>query len=107
MLPSFFIDRPNFAIVLSIVIALAGLSALWVIPVEQFPPITPPVVQVGAVYPGANAEVVANTVAAPIEAQVNGVEGMLYMSSTSTDSGAYSLAVTFEVGTDPDIAAVN
>jgi multidrug efflux pump len=107
MISALFIRRPNLAIVISLVIVLAGLLALQVIPVAQFPPITPPTVQVTASYPGANAQVVAETIAAPIEAQVNGVENMMYMNSTSTDTGAYTLTVTFDIGTDPDIATVN
>ncbi len=107
MLASFFIDRPKFAFVISIVITLAGIIALLQLPVAQFPPITPPVVQVTASFPGASAEVVEATVAAPIEAQVNGVENMLFMSSTSANDGSYSLQVTFAVGTDPDINSVN
>lgn len=107
MSPQFFIDRPNFAIVISIVIALAGLLALSVIPVAQYPDITPPQVQVSATYAGASAEDVANAVGAPIEAEVNGVDDMLYMESTSSGSGSYSLSVSFAVGTDPDLAAVN
>lgn len=107
MSPQFFINRPNFAIVISIVIALAGLLALSVIPVAQYPDITPPQVQVSASYAGASAEDVANSVAAPIEAEVNGVDDMLYMESTSSSSGSYSLSVSFAVGTDPDLAAVN
>ncbi len=107
MFSALFIRRPNLAIVLSVVVVVAGLLALRAIPVAQFPPITPPAVQVTATYPGANAQVVAETVAAPIEAQVNGVEDMLYMSSTSSDAGSYSLTVSFEVGTDPNLAAIN
>ena len=107
MIASLFIDRPRFAGVISIVITIAGLLAITAIPVAQFPEITPPVIQVTAVYPGANASVVADTVASPIEAQVNGVDGMQYMSSTSTDNGTYSLQVTFEAGADPDLAQVN
>ncbi|HEU5019787.1 MAG TPA: multidrug efflux RND transporter permease subunit [Pseudolabrys sp.] len=106
MFSDFFIRRPNFSIVVSIVIVLAGLISLTVIPVSQYPKITPPVVQVRATYPGADAEVVANSVAAPIEAQVNGAKNMMYMSSTSTN-GSYSLSVTFQIGTDPDLAAVD
>ncbi len=102
-----FIRRPRLAMVLSIVITVAGLLAIAVIPVAQFPEITPPVVQVEAVFPGADAETVADTVGAPIEAQVNGVDGMLYMSSSSSNNGVYSLQVTFAVGTNPDIAQVN
>ncbi len=107
MLSEFFIDRPKFAFVISIVIALAGLIAIQAIPVAEYPEIAPPQVTVQASYPGANAAVVRDTVAAPIEAQVNGVDDMLYMSSTSSNDGSYNLTVTFAVGTDPDIAAVN
>ena len=107
MLSATFIRRPKTAIVISLVLTLMGLIAYRVLPVEQFPDITPPVVRVTATFPGASAEVVENTVAAPIEAQVNGVDDMLFMSSSSSDSGRYSLAITFAVGTDPDLAAVN
>jgi len=107
MLSRIFIERPRLAMVMSIFITLAGLIALFNIPVAQYPPITPPVVRVTAVYPGANAKVLADTVAAPIEKEVNGVDKMLYMSSTCSNNGLYSLAVTFEVGTDPDIDQVN
>lgn len=107
MISAFFIDRPRFAFVISIVLTLAGLIALTVIPVAEYPDITPPQVQVTANYPGANSAIVRDTVATPIEEQVNGVDGMLYMSSKSSDDGSYVLTVTFAVGTDPDIAAVN
>jgi hydrophobe/amphiphile efflux-1 (HAE1) family protein len=93
--------------VIAAVTILAGLLALTHIPVAQFPPITPPEIQVAASYPGANAQVVMDSIAAPIEDQVNGVENMLYMSSSSTNNGGYALTVTFAVGTDPDIAQVN
>lgn len=104
---SFFIDRPVFAAVIAIIITLGGLVALKVTPIAQYPNIAPPTVQVSAFYPGATAEVIANTVAAPIEQQVNGVDGMTYMSSTSASSGNMTLTVTFEPGTDPDMAQVN
>jgi len=107
MISRLFIDRPRFAGVLSIVVTLLGLIALTAIPVAEFPPIAPPVVEVTATFPGANAEVVAESIAAPIEAEVNGVEDMIYMSSSSGNDGSYTLSVTFAVGTDPDIAAVN
>lgn len=107
MISFLFIDRPRFAMVIATVTMLAGLLALSQIPVAQFPPITPPEVQVTASYPGANAEAVMGSIGAPIEDQVNGVENMLYMSSTSTNTGGYSLTVTFAIGTDPNIAQVN
>ncbi len=106
MFSRFFIERPIFANVLAIVTILFGLVTLFALPVEQFPQITPPTVKVTTVYPGANAQVVADTVAAPIEQQVNGVERMLYMSSTSANDGSYSLTVTFDVGTNLDMAQV-
>ncbi len=106
MFSRFFIDRPIFASVLSIVITLAGAIALFTLPVTQYPEITPPTVEVSAVYAGANSQVVADTVAAPIEQQVNGVEGMMYMSSQCTNDGAYTLNVTFRSGTDLNLAQV-
>ncbi|WP_438751059.1 efflux RND transporter permease subunit [Pararhizobium sp. O133] len=102
-----FIGRPRFAMVIAVVMLIAGTVALLQIPVAQFPQITPPEVQVSASYPGANATVMTDSVGAPIEEQVNGVEGMMYMSSSSSDNGTYSLTVTFEAGTDPAIAQVN
>ncbi|HLW26563.1 MAG TPA: efflux RND transporter permease subunit, partial [Kiloniellales bacterium] len=102
-----FISRTRLAMVISVVISLAGFIALQVLPVQQYPNITPPTVNVSAVYPGASAEVIADVVAGPLETAINGVDNMLYMSSTSSNAGQYSLAVTFEVGTDPDIAQVN
>ena len=106
MISKFFINRPIFATVLALLMVLAGVVALEPLPVAQFPDITPPTVQVSAVYPGASAETVARTVGAPIEEQVNGVDGMIYMSSSSSSSGQYTLTVTFEVGTDVDMATV-
>src|SRR5246127_1557883 len=106
MISRFFIDRPIFAAVLSIVITLTGAIALLWLPIAQYPPITPPAVAVTINYPGASAQVVADTVAAPIEQQVNGVEGMLYMSSQMGNDGSYLLAVTFDIGTDLNTALV-
>ncbi len=102
----FFIDRPVFAIVTSLLLLLAGGIAALSLPIAQFPQITLPTIQASAFYPGANAGVVEEGVAQPIEAQVNGIEGMSYMSSTSSGSGSYSLSVTFELGVDADIASV-
>jgi multidrug efflux pump len=106
MFSRFFIDRPIFASVLSIVIALAGVLAIFNLPLSQYPLVAPPTVQVKCSYPGASAQVVAETVAAPIEQQVNGVEKMLYMQSSCTNDGAYSLAVTFEQGMNMNMAQV-
>lgn len=106
MISTFFINRPIFATVLSILIVIAGLVALQGLPVEEYPTITPPTVVVRAQYPGANATTIANMVGTPIEQQVNGVEGMLYMSSSSSSTGTYTLTITFEVGTDLNMATV-
>src|SRR5215207_11057545 len=102
----FFIDRPVLAWVISIVIVIAGLAAAWFLPIAQYPEITPPTVQVTCQYAGASARVVADTVAAPIEQQVNGVEDMLYMSSQCTNDGTYNLTVTFALGADLNMAQV-
>jgi HAE1 family hydrophobic/amphiphilic exporter-1 len=106
MFSRFFIERPIFANVIAIVTMIIGVVALVGLPVEQYPQITPPTVQVTAIYPGANARVLAETVAAPIEQQVNGVERMIYMASTCSNDGTYSLTITFEVGTNLDMAQV-
>ena len=106
MISHFFIDRPIFAGALSIVITLAGGVAVFTLPVAQYPDVTPPTVQVTAVYPGANAQTVLDTVAQPIEAQVSGVEGMDYMSSQCANDGSYTLTVTFKLGMDSDMAQV-
>ena len=105
-LSHFFIDRPIFSTVISVVITLAGAVALVNLPIAQYPPITPPAIQVTISYPGASAQVVADTIAAPIEQQVNGVEGMLYMSSQMGNDGSYNLLVTFDVGSDLNTALV-
>jgi len=102
----FFIERPIFSTVIALVIVIAGGVTVPMLPVAMYPEITPPTVRVSTTYPGANAQVVADTVAAPIEQQVNGVENMIYMSSTSANDGSYALTVTFEVGTDLDMAQV-
>ncbi|MEM9104279.1 MAG: multidrug efflux RND transporter permease subunit, partial [Pseudomonadota bacterium] len=107
MFSAIFVRRPRLAFVISIVITIAGLIAQRALPVEQFPDIVPPQVQVSGNYPGANAEVVEQSLAQPIESQVNGVDDMIYMKSTSGNDGTFTLNVSFEVGVDPDIATVN
>ena len=106
MFSAYFINRPRFAIVISVVMVLLGLLAIAVLPVSQYPEITPPQIIVKTTYPGANAEVLTDTVATPIENKINGVENMLYMSSSSDDSGNYTLTITFNVGANPDISQV-
>ena len=107
MLSAFFINRPKFAFVIAIVTIIAGLLAMGALPIAEYPELTPPQVQVSAKYPGANAGVVAESVAAVIESEVNGVEGMTYMSSKSANDGSYTLTVTFSIETDGDTAQVN
>ena len=102
----FFVRRPIVAMVIAIIIVIVGFVALQSLPIAQYPEITPPTVEVRATYPGANASVIAETVAAPIEQEVNGIERMLYMSSTSASDGTYTLTVTFEVGSDLDLAQI-
>src|SRR5579859_4185520 len=102
----FFIDRPVFAIVLSVVTIIAGGISIAALPIAQYPEIAPPTVTIAATYPGASAETVAQTVATPIEEQVNGVENMLYVTSQSTNTGSLTITVTFKVGTNLDVAQV-
>tara|TARA_R110000868_G_scaffold241497_3_gene496908 strand:- start:672145 stop:675297 length:3153 start_codon:yes stop_codon:yes gene_type:complete len=107
MFSKFFIDRPVFASVLSLLILIAGSVAIMALPVARYPEITPPTINIDAVYPGADAETAATAVAAPIEQQLSGVENLIYFSSTSSNSGAVSITATFEIGTDQDLAAVD
>src|SRR3954451_17676445 len=106
MLSRFFIERPILSNVVALVIILIGAVAVLALPVAQYPNVTPPTVQVTTRYPGASAQTVIDTVALPIEQQVNGVAGMLYMQSTSASDGSYALIVTFQIGTDPNMAQV-
>lgn len=106
MKSDFFIDRPIFSIVISIVIVIVGVLGLFLLPIDQYPQIVPPVVKVSASYPGANAQTVTQAVATPIEQELNGTPGMLYMESTNSNSGSFSATITFDISTDPDLAAV-
>ena len=106
MKPGFFIDRPVFSTVLSVLIVLVGIIGLTLLPIEQYPEITPPVVKISASYPGANATTVSQAVATPIEQELNGTPGMIYMESSSSNSGGLSITATFDVTTNPDLAAV-
>ena len=107
MLSAIFVDRPRLAIVIAVVTTIAGLLALFAIPIAQYPDIVPPQVSVTTMYPGANSAIVDATVAQPIESKVVGVDKMIYMKSTSGDDGSYTLTASFELGTDPDINTVN
>ena len=104
---NFFLDHPVFSIVVSVVIFLVGIIGLTMLPVDQYPQIVPPVVRISASYPGADAQTVTQAVATPIEQEINGVPGMLYMESSSSNSGSFNAAVTFDISTDPDLAAVD
>ena len=105
--PNFFLRRPVLSMVLSVFIVLAGLLSIRELPIAQYPDLIPPTITVSAQYPGASPEVIAQTVATPIEEQINGVEGMIYMSSVSSSSGSLQISVTFAVGTDASMAQVN
>ena len=106
MKSDFFIDRPVFSTVISIIIVLVGLIGLTMLPVDQYPKIVPPVVRVSTSYPGANSQTVSQAVATPIEQSLNGTPGMLYMESSNSNNGGYSATLTFDISTDPDLAAV-
>ncbi|MGC1274197.1 MAG: efflux RND transporter permease subunit, partial [Planctomycetaceae bacterium] len=106
MISRFFIDRPVFSIVLSLLIVIAGGVSMYVLPVDRYPEVTPPQIRISAVYPGADAQTVAESVAAPIEQQLSGIPNLIYFSSQSANDGSCSIAVTFDIGTDQDIAAV-
>ena len=104
--PRFFVDRPIFAVVLSVLMLIAGGITLFQLPLSEYPSVTPPTVQVTAAYPGASPEVIAETVAAPLEQAINGVENMLYMSSQSATDGRMTISISFKQGTDPDVAQI-
>ena len=103
---TYFIDRPVFSMVISILIVIVGFIGLTLLPIDQYPQITPPVVKISASYPGASALTVSQAVATPIEQELNGTPGMLYMESSSSNSGGFSATVTFDISADPDLAAV-
>src|SRR5512141_1773996 len=105
-MPRFFINRPIFAIVIAIMIMLAGLLAIKTLPVSQYPPIAPPQITINAMYPGASAQTVQDTVTQVIEQKLNGIDNLIYMSSTSDSAGAVSITLTFKAGTDPNVAQV-
>lgn len=104
---NFFLDHPVFSTVISVVIVIVGIIGLQLLPIDQYPQIVPPVVNVSASYPGADARTVSQAVATPIEQQLNGTPGMIYMESTSTNTGGFSAVITFDISTDPDLAAVD
>ena len=106
MKSDFFIDRPVFSTVLSVIIVIVGVIGLALLPIDQYPKIVPPVVKVSASYPGASAQTVTQAVATPIEQELNGTPGMLYMESSSTNSGGFTATITFDIDTDADLAAV-
>ena len=106
MKSDFFIDRPVFSTVISVIIVLVGMIGLTLLPVDQYPDIVPPVVRVTASYPGASAQTVAQAVATPIEQELNGTPGMLYMESKNTNSGSFTANITFDISSNPDLAAV-
>lgn len=107
MKKNFFLDHPVFSIVLSIIITIIGCIGLVLLPVDQYPQIVPPIVKVSASYPGADATTVTQAVATPLEQEINGTPGMIYMSSTSSNSGGFTARVTFDIDTDPELAAVD
>src|SRR5690242_21830646 len=106
MIPRFFIDRPIFAWVIAIMVMLAGLLAVKNLPVSQYPPIAPPQITINAVYPGASAQTVQDTVTQVVEQKLNGIDNLLYITSTSDSAGAVAINITFKAGTDPNIAQV-